>query len=306
MSDNINIKKVDFTATFETLGTLLFWTLGPIFITYLSSDIDSYTQNFLRYLTACLFLIPFLLFSIRKNNFDKSIWIKALFPAAANLTMQSLYAKGFYYLSPGFLILLLKLNIVWTAIFSLIFFHDEKPLAKSKRFWLGMILSAIGVFGVMYFKKGFAETKTITGIIIAIGAGLAFAAYAISARIAFRKTDSIQAFTVTSIYTTIGLAILAFSLGNIKASGMLNTWQWVCIVFSGITGIAFGHPLYYAAMKRIGATIPSLILLAQPFTVLAMSYVIFKETMNISQLFSGIVLLSGSAIAIWAQQHIKK
>ncbi|MBN2590329.1 MAG: DMT family transporter [Sedimentisphaerales bacterium] len=306
MSDHINIKKVDFTATFETLGTLLFWTLGPIFITYLAGQIDSYTQNFLRYLTACLFLIPFLIFSIRKNNFDKRIWLKALFPAAANLTMQSLYAAGFYYISPGFLILILKLSIIWTALFSLIFFSDEKPLAKSKRFWFGMILSIVGVFGVTYFKQDFAETKTITGICLAIGAGLAFAIYAISARIAFKRTDSLQAFTVTSIYTTIGLAVLTFSLGNIKQSASLNTWQWVCVVISGITGIAFGHPLYYAAMRRIGATIPSLILLAQPFTVLAMSYFIFKESMNVPQLLSGVVLLGGSAIAIWAQQHLKK
>ncbi len=306
MSNHINIKKVDLTATFETLGTLLFWTLAPIFITYLSDTIDSYTQNFLRYLTACIFLIPFLIYSIRKNNFDKRIWIKALFPAAANLAMQSLYASGFYYLSPGFLILTLKLSIVWTALFSLIFFHDEKPLAKSKRFWLGMILSIAGVCGVTYFKKDFAETRTITGIFLAFGAGLAFAIYAISARIAFKKTDSILAFSVTSIYTTIGLAILTLLFGNIKGSFSLNTWQWIWVVFSGITGIAFGHPLYYAAMRRIGATLPSLILLAQPFTVLAMSHVIFKETMNMPQLLSGIILLSGSAIAIWAQEHLKK
>ena len=169
-----------------------------------------------------------------------------------------------------------------------------------------MFLSVVGVFGVTYFKQGFAESRTITGISLAIGAGLAFAIYAISARIAFKNTDSLQAFAVTSIYTTIGLAILTFSLGNIKESSSLNSWQWFCIVISGITGIAFGHPLYYAAMRRIGATIPSLILLSQPFTVLAMSYVVFKETMNIPQLLSGTILLSGSAIAIWAQQHLKK
>ena len=229
-----------------------------------------------------------------------------MFPAAANLAMQSLYAAAFYYISAGFLILILKLSIVWTALFSLIFFLDEKPLAKSKRFWLGMILSVVGVFGVTYFKQNFAETKTITGISLAIGAGLAFAIYAISAKIAFKNTNSLQAFAVTSIYTTIGLAILTFSIGNIKESASLNSWKWVCIVVSGITGISFGHPLYYAAMRRIGATIPSLILLAQPFTVLAMSYFIFNETTNLPQLLSGIILLSGSAIAIWAQQHLKK
>ena len=306
MNEDNNIREIDITATFECLGSLLFWTLAPIFITYLAGHIDSYTQNFLRYLTACLFLLPFLLLSIRKKQFDKSTWLKAIFPAAANLTMQSLYAASFYYISPGFLILLLKLNVVWTALFSLVFFLDERPLAKSKRFWSGMILSVAGVIGVMYYKKDFAQVKTITGISLTIGASLAFAVYAISAKIAFKKTDSRQAFAVTSIYTTFGLLILTFTLGDIKGSFSLNTWQWVCVVISAITGIALGHPLYYAAMRRIGATIPLLILLAQPFCVLAISHFVFKESMNIPQLLSGGVLLTGSGIAIWAQQHLMK
>ena len=200
----------------------------------------------------------------------------------------------------------MKLNIVWTALFSLIFFLDERPLVKSKRFWYGMILSVAGVIGVLCFKKDFAQIKTLTGICLAIGASLAFAVYAISARIYFKKTDSRLAFSITSIYTTIGLAVLMFWWGDIRGSFSLNTWQWVCIVISAITGISLGHPLYYAAMKRIGATIPSLILLAQPFTVLAISYFAFHESMNIPQLLSGAILLTGSAIAIWAQEHLNR
>ena len=306
MNDPINIKKVDFTATFEALGTLLFWTLAPLFITYFTEYIDSFTQNFLRYLVSCLILFPYLIFSIRKNNFDKSIWLKAIIPAVANLAMQSLYAAAFYYISPAFLILLLKSSIVWTALFSLVFLLDERPLAKSKRFWLGMILSIAGVIGVMYFKHDFAAVKTRTGIFLALGASLAFAAYAVSASIFFKKNDSCQAFAVTSIYTTLGFAVLVSLFGNIKGSYTLNGLQWIYVVVSSIIGIALGHPFYYAAMRRIGATIPSLILLAQPFLVLAFSSVLFGETLNFPQFLFGMILLTGSGLAIWAQEHLHK
>lgn len=306
MNVHRSIKKFDITATLECLTTLLFWSLGPIFITYLAVYIDSFTQNFLRYLISCIFWFPFLILSIRKKHFDRSIWLKAIFPAAANLTMQSLYAGAFYCISPAFMILLMKSSIVWTALFSLVFFLDERPLAKSKRFWIGMTLSAAGVIGVTYYKTDFAAVKTITGIILAFGASLAFAVYAISARYFFKNNDSRQAFSVTSIYTTLGLAILTFAFGDIKSSLALNTWQWSCIVISSITGIALGHTLYYAAMRRIGATIPSLLILAQPFVVLAFSHIIFKESMNIQQIISGGILLTGSAIAIWAQEHLNK
>ena len=86
----------------------------------------------------------------------------------------------------------------------------------------------------------------------------------------------------------------------------MGAWQWACVVISGVTAIALAHTLYYSAIKRIGATIPAMVILAQPFTVLAISYVVFVESMNIFQLFFGVVLLLGSALAIWAQQHLKR
>ena len=86
----------------------------------------------------------------------------------------------------------------------------------------------------------------------------------------------------------------------------MGAWQWVCVVISGATAIALSHTLYYAAMRRIGATIPALVLLAQPFIVLAISYVVFRESLNVFQLLFGVVLLAGSALAIWAQGHLKR
>jgi drug/metabolite transporter (DMT)-like permease len=57
-------------------------------------------------------------------------------------------------------------------------------------------------------------------------------------------------------------------------------------------------------MRRIGATIPALVILAQPFIVLTVSYIVFGESLNGLQLLFGLVLLAGSALAIWAQQHL--
>jgi drug/metabolite transporter (DMT)-like permease len=70
-------------------------------------------------------------------------------------------------------------------------------------------------------------------------------------------------------------------------------------------GIALGHVLYYIAIQRIGATIPSLVILTQPFIVLVMSYFIYGESLNLPQLLFGTALISGSALALWAQQHLK-
>ena len=301
-----NTKKFDITATFACLGTLSFWAIGPIFIKYLAGYIDSWTQNLLRYSVACLFWLPFLLFAIRKKRFETKIWRKAILPAVPNIVMQSLWAAGFYYIGPAFMVLLTKTSIVWVAAFSFILFTDERALIKSKRFWLGLALSAIGVVGVMYYKDDFAATRTLIGIIIALTAAFAWALYIISAKIAFKDIDSHYGFSVTSIYTVAGLFVLALLFGDVQECMKMDAWQWACVVISGVTAISLGHVLYYVAIKRIGATIPALVILSQPFIVLAISNIVFRESLNAIQLLFGVVLMIGSALAIWAQQHLKQ
>jgi drug/metabolite transporter (DMT)-like permease len=77
-------------------------------------------------------------------------------------------------------------------------------------------------------------------------------------------------------------------------------------VISGVTAISLGHVLYYVAIKRIGATIPLLVILSQPFIVLAISNMVFGESLNAVQLLFGVVLLLGSAFALWAQQDLRR
>ena len=151
MSEHSDIRKVELSATFACIGALSFWSLGPIFIKYLTGYLDSWTQNLLRYSVACLFWLPFLLFFMKNNRVDKSIWRWALLPAVSNVVMQTLWAAGFYYIDPAFFVLLTKFSIIWIAGFSIIFFVDERPLLKSYRFWLGTFLSIIGVIGVLVF-----------------------------------------------------------------------------------------------------------------------------------------------------------
>ncbi len=306
MTEGESTNKVDVTATLACLGTLMCWALGPIFIKYLTGYVDSWTQNLLRYLVGCLFWLPFLLCSLYRGKLSRSVWRRAIVPAIPNIVMQSLWAAAFYYIGPAFLVLLSKTSILWIASFSLIFFHEERPLVRSKRFWFGLMLSITGVVGVLYFKEDFRAIGTITGVIIALATAFAWGVYTISAKIAFSNINSRDGFAVTSIYTVVGLFVLATIFGNISESFQMKLGQWGAVIFSAITAIALGHVLYYTAIKRIGATIPMLIILAQPFLVFAISRVVFDETMNILQIIFGVFLLTGSALSIWAQQHLRR
>ena len=297
--------RVDATATAACLGALCSWAIGPLFIKYLTGHIDSWTQNALRYSVACLFWLPFLLHQMWRGTFDHRTWRRAIGPAAANLVMQSLWAKAFYYGEAGFLVLLSKTSILWVTAFSLLFFPDERPLARSKRFWTGLGLSVAGVSGVLYFKEDFQAAGTTTGILIVLFGAVLWGVYTISVKVAFRDTDSRSGFSVISLYTTVGLWIAALVSGEPAQALTMGVGPWMGIVVSGITAIALGHVFFYSAIRRIGATIPMLVILAQPLVVFAVSSVAFNERLTGLQLLFGLVLLAGAAVSVWAQQHLR-
>jgi drug/metabolite transporter (DMT)-like permease len=300
-----SIGRIDGAATAATLGALACWSMGPIFIAQLAQHIDSWTQNALRYTVACLFWLPLLIRFIHTERFDKRTWKLAIPPSIANVTTQTLWAAAFYYIAPAFATLLAQTSVLWVAAFSLIFFADERPLARSPRFWAGLILSAAGVSGVLYFKEGFGTRAMTTGVLIALGWAFTWGLYAILVKITMRGIDSRSGFSVISIYTTLSLWAGMLIFGKPSQCLEMGLGPWTVVVVSGVVSIAMGHVLYYAAIKRIGATIPLLVNLAQPIIVLAASGVLFGERFNHPQLLSGLVLLVGAGLSIWAQGHLK-
>lgn len=296
---------MDMVATAASLGALVGWSLGPLFIKYLSGCTDSWTQNALRYSVAGLFWLPFLLHSTAKGTFDTSTWRRALLPSAANIAMQSLWAAGFYYIGPAFMTMLSKTSILWVAGFSLIVFREERPLVRSVRFWLGFLLSLGGLVGVIAFKDDFSAAGTFTGIVIALSQAFMWGVYTISVRIAFQDIDPRASFSVMSIYAAVGLSVCAFLFGDPSQALTLDVRGWAAVLISAVMAIALAHVFYYTAIRRIGATIPMLVVLAQPFVVFSMSSILFHERMNGVQLLFGGVLLVGSGFSVWAQQHLR-
>ncbi len=305
MRRSVKIGRINTAATAASLGALLCWATGPILIKYLTAATDSWTQNALRYSAACLFWLPFVAAQARRSAFPQRTWRRAVVPSLANIAMQSLWAAGFYYLAPAFMTLLTSTSILWVTSFSLVFFPEERPLLHSGRFWLGLGLSLAGLLGVVYFKEDFTVAGTRIGIAIALAEAFTWGVYAVSVKLALRDIDSRSGFSVISLYTTAGLWLCAVLLGHPGRALDLDGAAWTAIVISAILSIALAHVLFYAAIRRIGATIPMLVNLSLPFIVFSMSGVIFHERLEALQLLSGVVLLLGSASSIWAQQHLR-
>lgn len=293
-------------ATASCLGALYFWALGPLLIRYLTEALDSWTQNALRYSVGCLFWLPVLAYFMRTGRFERRTWRLALAPGLANLIMQALWAESFYHIGPAFAVLLSKTSVLWVAAVSLVFFPDERPLARSLRFWTGLSLSVTGVAGVLYFEKDFAAAGTTLGVAIGLACALMWAVYTLSVKITLRDVDARASFAVVSLYTSVGLWIGALIFGHPRQCLTMGAGPWAAVVVSSVTAISLAHVLYYLAIQRIGATIPVLVVLSQPLLVYGVSSVVFHERLAGLQLLFGLVLLLGAGTAVWAQEHVKK
>lgn len=291
-------------ATLGAVGALACWSIGPLCVKYLTGHFDLWSQNFYRYLTACLFWLPFLLYAVRRKRLAPGLWRRALLPAAINIVMQSFWAASFYHLDPGFMILLSKSSLLWIAALSMLLFPAERRLLGSARFWTGATLAVIGLVGVIAAGPAFSANGSLVGIAIGLTASFLWALYVMSARVAFQDTDSRLGFAVTCLYTTVGLGVAALLLGEPVAGLPVSASAWAGVVVSGITAIALSHVLFYAAMRRIGATIPSVLNLVTPFTILAVSRLVFGETMTPLQILFGVTLVVGGALSLLAQKRL--
>ena len=289
-------------AALSCIGTLICWSSAPLFIKYLTGYLDLWTQNLLRYGAACLFWLPFLLAAAKTGQLPKAVWKRALLPFIPNIIMQNLWAAAFYYIDPGFASLLSTTAFLWAIVLSVIFFADERQHLSNRLFRLSIILSLVGLMGVMFFHPAFTHSYTITGIVIIMVYGVIWGSYAITVKVAFRGIDSRIGFSVVSIYTVIALSILTMFMGQPSKCLELSFNGWAAVVISGVTGIALGHVFYYISIRRLGATTPSLVQLTQPFIVVVISYFVFSEKLSVPQLVFGVVLVAGSALAILAKK----
>ena len=285
------------------VGALACWSIGPVFIKYLTGHFDVWSQNVYRYLAASLFLLPLLIVKIGGGKMQHTVWRRALLPAVFNVLMQTFWASSLYYVNPAFMSLLTKTSVLWTALFAMALFTEERGLLGNGVFWAGLVLSAAGVAGVILSRPDFAATGTVKGVLYVMLAAPLWSAYVVSARAAFRHTSSEVSFAVICLYTTVGLLAAALLFSRRLFVLPTGAGPWTAVVVSGTLCIGTAHVLYYMSQKRLGSTVPGIVTLASPLGVLLVSGAVLGERLLPAQWFWGAVLIAGALFAILARRR---
>ncbi len=265
---------------------------------------DGFTCNVVRYPVAALVYVPWMIWGLRRNSIGR-FWLYALLPAGVNVVLQTLWAWSPYFLDAGLLSFLFRLYVVWAILGAFWVFPDERRLSRSAQFWIGSLLAGAGF--IIMSVIGLEEQKTVSvaGLVLIFFCSIAFGLYGITVRWSMGgKQHPMVAFSVIGAYTSLGVILMA-PFGETSSLLRLEAWPASVLVLSALIGIAVAHGLFYTAVQRIGVAICTLTLMAAPFISLLGSYVLFEEQFTLGQWFGGVLLIGGSALAVWTQQHMK-
>jgi EamA-like transporter family. len=300
----------------------------PIFLRYLLKTetegglgLDIWVVNALRYSSAPVFWLPFVLMRMRreKSASDNSleipdthhrsgVWKAAIVPTVFNLVTQTSWGAVGKYADANVIGFASKLAFPFTVLYSFLLFPGERRLTKTSSFWIGALGSLVGLVLLSAEKIAGSGTggTTMFGYLLLLLMAISWGAYSVSVKKQMSGYSSILSFWVISIYTTVGLLFLMFVFGDLATFRVMDLKAWVVLIASSFIGVTFWHVMYYRALKGVGAVVSDGVLMVSPFLTVAGSAFILGETLTLLQAIGGSILVGGGIFLVVAHGRITK
>jgi drug/metabolite transporter (DMT)-like permease len=283
-------------------AAVVIWSTPAIFQFWLAKSFDPWTQNFYRYAAGFLTMVPFLIASgvgpLRRMEVRD--WLGCAAAAVPNVIHQIAQTVAVVLLWPGVFALLGRSSVILTALLAVVFYADERWIARSWKFQIGTLLGLAGVAGLVWQPAGVAPLSG-KGLILALIASAAWASYGIIVKKATADPGPTLGFGAVSFFTTLLLLPLMLVFGHAGRIFESDAWTIFILFASGVVSIGLGHWLYYIGIRHLGAAPSQSALLLCPLGTMLLSAALFGETFRFEQVVAGAVLLFGAFLALSAR-----
>jgi drug/metabolite transporter (DMT)-like permease len=169
----------------------------------------------------------------------------------------------------------------------------RKPSAK---FWLGLLLALLGTAAIVWSDltthAGFG-----TGDLMALAAAVFFAVYLMVTERVRSSVSTLAFLRLAMVSSTIFLLVTNLAMGISLHVPMGRSW--LALLALGLITQLGGYMALTYAMGHLPATVTSVTLLLQiPLTAL-LAAVLLGEKLNAYEIFGGLLVLAGVALANW-------
>lgn len=213
--------------------------------------------------------------------------------------------------------LLVSTNIIWVALFSLLWFKER----LTKR---GVVGLACGIVGVYFLTIGFNfiflfkdyTLFTLFGDIFGLIAGLSWAAYIVVGKKIVAPTSSERGRPVTpatlvfysNLYVFMILLIpslFTVRFIHLEFSPLLNIFILLYALYLGLICSSTAYIFYYRGLREISATVASVYLILEVLIAFLIEYIIFFQLPFIDTLIGGVLIcLAVVLISVKEQDRI--
>jgi drug/metabolite transporter (DMT)-like permease len=269
----------------------------------LTSSIDAWTANGIRYPLSALLYFPVLYFSYRSGRLNFELIKRCAVPAAFAFGGQIFWALAHYDLQASEVGFLVRLSMVWALVGSMVLFADERVLLRKPWFYVGMTLLICGYVTFSLPIGGDSPGVSAKGFMLVFACAGFFGIYMVSVRRYIPNVDPILAFGIVSSIVSVGTIAGMFAFGEPSVIARQTTQSWTMLVGSSVLGIGLGHIWMYTSIQRLGATITSSCQSLMPFVTAMVASLALGEALSQRQWIGGVLIIVGVG-ALLSIRHV--
>lgn len=272
------------------ISSILYSTLGILGKHTYSTGLAMSQVIVLRYFATLVVLGVFLLVTQKEPFFTRSLPV--LFQGVFYIATAVFYFMAIKYLSAGLATVILLAYPSLVAVMAALFYREK----INNRQVIGLGLALLGLF----FISGLLTDKGLVissfGLVYAILSCIALAFYSLLGQKSVKKDGVL---TITFTVSLIGAILLVFLFpDDIIGLIFITPYQAFLGFLMALSGTILPVVLFLQAVKKIGASMASLINISEiPFSII-LAYILLHETIYPAQILGTILIILATAIAI--------
>ena len=201
------------------------------------------------------------------------------------------FFSGLHHIEAGRASLIIALNPMVITIGAVLLFGERLTLLQ----YFGLLISLLGAVLVisngdlsLLFSGGFGWGEAAI-----MGCVISWSAYSLIGRSVLKSMTPLSAVFYSAVFGSLMLLPATMIDGVPPDPSSYSSQDWLSLLFLGILGTAAGFSLYYRAITKIGAPRSGVFINLVPLFSIVLAWLFLGETVNISVLIGGTILMSG-------------
>ena len=274
-------------------------TLGPVSNLAYSAGMGSATFAALRATVGALVLVAFIratahpTFPLARLGTRDRMLLGLTAAAQALLSLSIFAAYGAMPIATVLAVYFCYPLLVSAASIAL----GRESLTRARAFGLG--LASAGLLAVLLGGSAAGGGVSVTGVALAGIAALCQAGYLVISRSGYSRLPSDQASAVILAGAAALIWVVALPL-DVLAGGvpwLTSATAWLAVGVAGLIGAAVAKVFLLRAVRRVGGTRASVLMLSEPLAGVALAAVLLGQGLAPWQAVGGLGVLVGAALA---------